>query len=77
VKIASGCFGSCHIGCLLADIEAELVSADASTEDSRVDAWIELLGKAMNDPEVALGLTAVKFRYSDCVAGGCACGVQK
>lgn len=77
VKIASGCFGSCHIGCLLADIEAELVSADASTEDSKVDAWIELLGKAMNDPEVALGLTAVKFRYSDCVAGGCACGAQK
>ncbi len=77
VKIASGCFGSCHIGCLLGDVEAELVSADASTADGKVDAWIDLLGKAMNDPEAALGITAVKFRYSDCIAGSCGCGPQK
>jgi len=77
VKIASGCFGSCHIGNVLSEVEAELVSVDGSTDESKASTWIDLLGKAMDNPDSALGLTAVKFRYSDCLAGSCICGEIK
>jgi len=78
IKIASGCFGSCHIGCLLSEIEAELVSVDGSETDSKASGWIDLLGKAMNDPDVALGIPAVQFRYSSCgLDSSCECGTKK
>ena len=78
IKIASGCFGSCHIGSLLSEIEAELVSVDGSETDSKASTWIELLGKAMNDPDVALGIPAVQFRYSSCgLDTSCECGTKK
>jgi RimJ/RimL family protein N-acetyltransferase len=78
IKIASGCFGSCHIGCLLSEIESELVSIDGTEADCKVDTWIDLLRKSMTEPNVVLGFPAVQFRYANCgLIGRCECGVKK
>lgn len=77
VLLASGCFGSCQIGLALAEIEAQLISADASTAESKADEWISLLGRAMVEPEGALKVHAVRFRHADCVGAGDGCGVAR
>jgi L-amino acid N-acyltransferase YncA len=77
VLIASGCFTSCDVGTALEAIEADLVSADGSSDESSVDRWMDLLGAAMSDPASALGVPAVKFRYADCNRALCACGVAR
>lgn len=77
VKISSGCFSSCEVGCDLAAIEAALVPADAARETSRVTFWLELLGRAMEDDDALerlLRLPAVKVHYAGCGFGRCACG---
>lgn len=51
VKIASGCFSSCEIGCDLARIEAALVSRSATFDPAGVDEWIETLSQVMTAPE--------------------------
>ena len=49
VKIASGCFSSCEVGCDLAAVEGDLGAVDASTDQGTISFWIELLGRAMTD----------------------------
>jgi len=82
IKIASGCFSACNVGCVLSDVEGDLVSADASMDESKANTWIDLLGKVMSDSdsdiEYVLGLAPVKFRLSECgLMGSCACGDSK
>ncbi len=77
VKISSGCFSSCEVGCDLSAIEATLVPADATGAQSNVSFWLELLGRAMEDDdgmERLLRLPAVRFHYAGCGFGRCACG---
>jgi len=74
IKIASGCFSACEIGCDLSPVEAALTSADASSPDTSVDHWLDLLGHAMRaDAERLLKVPAVKFRFADCGVPGCRC----
>jgi hypothetical protein len=74
IKIASGCFSACEIGCDLSPVEAALTSADASSEASTVDFWLDLLGHAMRaEAERLLKMPAVKFRFADCGVPGCRC----
>jgi hypothetical protein len=76
IKLASGCFSVCNIGCDLSAIEAELTVADSSTGDRKVDSWIDMLGRAMNaDDQVAqlLRVPAIGARYASCGIKGCAC----
>ncbi|MBU2604162.1 MAG: hypothetical protein KKA32_18680 [Actinobacteria bacterium] len=76
IKISSGCFSSCEVGCILGDIEANLISADGSTSDTRAGFWTELLAMAMSDrteAEQLLRFPAVKVYYSDCTAPSCRC----
>ena len=76
IQIASGCFGSCEVGGVLSKIEADLASADGSSEDCRASTWTDLLGKAMSGlvaPESLLGVAAIRFRYAGCGRGVCAC----
>lgn len=75
VIIASGCFGSCDVGTALEEIEGQLVSADASVSESKVDLWMDILGKAMSHPDAALGLAAVRFRFAESNRALCGCGV--
>lgn len=76
IKIASGCFSTCEVGCILGEIEATLISADGSTSDTREGFWTELLAMAMTDRAAAeqlLRFPAVKVHYSDCGAPICRC----
>jgi len=69
VKLASGCYSSCEVGSDLGYIEGVLVSCDASTSHTKVDFWLELLGRAMEDTgsiERLLKVPAVKFQLSSC-----------
>jgi hypothetical protein len=74
IKIASGCFSACEIGCDLSPVEAALTTADASTAESTIDFWLDLLGHAMRaEAERLLKVPAVKFRFQDCGVPGCRC----
>ncbi len=79
-KIASGCFSVCNVGCDLTQIEGALTAADASTNHSGVDFWVDLLGHAMSgradvqaDTERILKIPAVKARYNNCGLTECHC----
>ena len=75
VKIASGCFSACEIGCDLSPIEAALTSSDASSSGTSVDYWLDLLGHAMRaEADRLFKVPAVKFRFADCGVPGCRCG---
>lgn len=76
VKTASGCFSVCEVGCDLARVEAELTSADSSTDHNWVDFWLDLLGHAMAEgaeTERLLKVPAVKFHFANCGIKGCSC----
>ena len=76
VKIASGCFSVCNVGCDLSQIEAALTTADGSTTHNWVDFWLYLLGRAMKDSaetEIILKVPAVKARYQNCGIQNCRC----
>jgi hypothetical protein len=74
IKLASGCFSTCEIGCDLAPAEASMISADASGRDPSVDFWLGLLGHAMSgEGEKLLKIPAVKYRFADCGVPGCRC----
>ena len=53
MKIATGSYSTCEIGCELARIEAALMLAAVSAAPERIDDWIERLAEAMVDPEKA------------------------
>ncbi|MHB8078720.1 MAG: hypothetical protein ACYDIE_05655 [Candidatus Krumholzibacteriia bacterium] len=77
IKISSGCFSSCEVGCDLTAIEAALVPADAAGATSNVGFWLELLGRAMEDDDALerlLRLPAIRVHYAGCGFGRCACG---
>jgi hypothetical protein len=76
IKTASGCFSVCEVGCDLSRIEAELTSADSSTDHNWVDFWLDLLGHAMSEGEETerlLKVPTVKFHYANCGIKGCSC----
>ena len=76
MKTASGCFSVCEVGCDLSRIEAELTSADSSTDHNWVDFWLDLLSHAMAEGEEVerlLKVPAVKFHFQNCGIKGCAC----
>ena len=53
IKIASGCFSVCEVGCDLSQLEGILTSTDASSHHNWVDFWVDMLGHAMaSDTEV-------------------------
>ena len=76
IRLVSGCFSVCEVGCGLSNIEAALTTADSSTDHNWVDFWIDLLGHAMSEhaeTERILKVPAIKFRYGNCGIGGCRC----
>ena len=46
VKIASGCFSSCEIGCELGKIEGQFIGLAASQGDEYIAKWFDLLAMA-------------------------------
>ncbi len=76
IKLASGCFSVCDIGCELSAVEGALTSADASSHHNWVEFWVDVLAQAMTGgPETSriLRIPAVKTRYESCGIKGCSC----
>ncbi len=76
IKIASGCFSVCEVGCDLSQLEAVLTSADASSHHNWVDFWVDMLANSMaEDAEVEriLKVPAIRARYNDCGLTICRC----
>ena len=76
IKIASGCFSVCEVGCDLSQLEGLLMVADASSGHNWVDFWIDMLAHAMaDDAETArvLKIPAIKARYNNCGLTVCRC----
>ncbi len=76
VKIASGCFSACEVGCDLGVIEGELISRAASGASDTVDSWTTLIGQAMDKTakiEKLLRIPTVRFQYMHCGFQACRC----
>jgi hypothetical protein len=76
IKIASGCFSVCEVGCDLSSVEGALTAADGSTDHNWVDFWLDLLAQAMSnsvDTERLMKVPSVKFRYNNCGSTACRC----
>ncbi len=76
IKIASGCFSSCEVGCDLSELEAMLTSTDASSGHNWVDFWVDMLGHSMADEaetERILKIPAIRARYNNCGLSVCHC----
>ena len=76
VKLSSGCFPSCEIGCILNKAEAALISTDSSSPNEEVDHWMGLVCASMTeniDTEKLLNVVTVKVQDSACMPGRCQC----
>ena len=76
IKIASGCFSACAVGCDLSELEAALTSTDASSGHNWVDFWVDMLGHSMAgdaETERILKIPAVRARYNNCGLSVCRC----
>jgi hypothetical protein len=76
IKIASGCFSVCEVGCDLTQLEAALTSVDASTHHNWVDFWVDMLGHSMSseaETQRILKVPAIMSRYKNCGLGVCRC----
>ena len=76
IKIASGCFSVCEVGCDLTQLEAVLSSFDASTPHNGVDFWVDMLGHSMSgeaEMQPILKIPAIMSRYQNCGLTACRC----
>jgi len=76
IKIATGCFSVCEVGCDLSELEAMLTSTDASSGHNWVDFWVDMLGHSMAEDaetERILKIPAVRARYKNCGLSVCRC----
>ena len=76
VKIATGCFSSCEIGCDLAAVERDLITHSTTVCSGETDFWMELLGRAMAGDGNLLDLVtipAVRTHLVECGFRPCRC----
>jgi hypothetical protein len=79
VKISSGCFSVCDVGCDLARIEAALFTAATTAGQETADSWVDMLGECMaenaniDEIEKRINVQAVKTHYNRFDFGG-SCG---
>ena len=77
IKITSGCFSPCEVGCDLRSIEAVLTAADASAAVTQADKWLDILARSMDDKvdvSELLGVQTIRVQFNSCRARGCNCG---
>ena len=79
VKVSSGCFTACDVGCERRRVEGNLVSAAGSLGEEATEPWLDMLGECMSektDPgdfEKNINFPAVKMHYNRFQFDG-ACG---
>ncbi len=77
MKIMSGCFSPCEVGCLLGKLEGQFVSIGSSLGEDYLRSWFELLGQAMEgriDPGRVSDIPALEPIANDCKWLACRCG---
>ena len=77
VKISSGCFSPCEVGCVLAEVEGQLSSRGHLLDNREFMDWSRLLSEAMQgklDHEQIGGIAALAPIKNDCQFLGCHCG---
>lgn len=77
MKIMSGCFSPCEVGCELGKIEGQLISVGASIGEDYLRPWFDLLGQAMEgriDPSRITDIPALEPVANDCMFLACHCG---
>jgi hypothetical protein len=77
VKISSGCFSPCEVGCVLAEVEGQLFSRCHLLDSREFMDWSRLLSEAMQgklDYERVGGIAALAPVKNDCQFLGCSCG---
>ncbi len=79
MKIMSGCFSPCEVGCTLGQAEGQIVSAGASQGEAYMRQWYDLLGQAMQgliDPRRIADIPALEPVATDCRFLECQCGAR-
>jgi hypothetical protein len=77
MKIMSGCFSPCEVGCALGKLEGQLVSIGAALGEDYLRPWFDLLGQAMEgriDPGRISDIPALQPIANDCKWLACRCG---
>jgi hypothetical protein len=77
MKIMSGCFSPCEVGCTLSKVEGQLISVGSSLGEDYLRPWFDLLGQAMEgriDPQRIANIPALEPVASDCQFLACQCG---
>lgn len=77
MKIMSGCFSPCEVGCLLGKVEGQLISVGSALGADYLRPWFDLLGQAMEgriDPRRLSDIPALKPVATDCQFLACHCG---
>lgn len=76
IKIVSGCFSVCDVGCDLSQLEGLLTSTDASSHHNWVDFWVDMVGHSMSSEAETLRILkvpAIRARYNNCGLAVCRC----
>ena len=76
VKIASGRFSPCEIGCALEKVEGKLISIGSSLGEDYLRPWFDLLGQAMEgriDPRRMSDIPALASIANECKFLACHC----
>jgi hypothetical protein len=77
MKILSGCFSPCEVGCALGKVEGQLVAAGASLGEEYLRSWFNLLAQAMQgaiDPQRIADIPVLQPVATDCQFLVCRCG---
>lgn len=76
MKLVSGCFSVCAVGCDLSTVEGMLTSAASSSQHNWVAFWLDLLAQSMtggSETERILRIPAVKAHFQNSGVRGCVC----
>ncbi len=77
LRIMSGCFSPCEVGCSLGKVEGQLVAVGAAQGEDYLRSWFTLLGQAMQgllDPQRVGEIPALEPVAGDCQFLACQCG---
>jgi hypothetical protein len=77
MKIMSGCFSPCEVGCEFAKLEGQLIALGSSLGEAYLRPWSDLLGRAMEgriEPGRVSDIPALEPVANDCKLLACRCG---
>ena len=77
MKIMSGCFSPCDVGCAFGKLEGQLISLGSALGEDYLRPWSDLLGQAMEgriDPGRISDIPALEPIVNECKWLACRCG---